>query len=97
MNVSTPTEFRDARPRAEKRAAIERDTRPRTTLSFYRYVKIADPIEFRLRLLSAWTPLGCLGRIYVAHEGINAQMNVLTENFEASRRKRNCIGSAIFT
>jgi len=83
MNLATPTEFRDVRSRAEKRAAVAADTRPRTTLSFYRYVKIVDPIEFRLRLLAAWTPLGCLGRIYVAHEGINAQMNVLTENFEA--------------
>jgi UPF0176 protein len=83
MNVITPTQFRDARPRAEKRAAVQSDLRPRTTLSFYRYVKIADPVAFRLRLLSAWTPLECLGRIYVAHEGINAQMNVLSSNFDA--------------
>ena len=83
MNVSTPTEFRDARPRMEKRAAVAQDTRPRTTLSYYRYVKIADPVEFRLRLLTAFTPFGCLGRIYVAAEGINAQMNVLTEHFDA--------------
>ena len=83
MNVSTPAEFRDARPRSEKRAFVQSDTRARTTLSFYRYVKIVDPVEFRLRLLIAFAPLECLGRIYVAHEGINAQMNVPSANFEA--------------
>jgi len=46
------------------------------TLSFYRYVKIADPEAFRSRLLAKWSELDCMGRIYVAHEGINAQMNV---------------------
>lgn len=58
------------------------DNRPRTTVSFYRYVKVADPVEFRERLLQKWSEIGCLGRIYVAHEGINAQMNVPKENWE---------------
>ena len=86
MAYSTPTlhnSFKDVRPRAEKRAAVLADVRPRTTLSFYKYVKIADLVAFRLVLLSKFTELGCLGRIYVAHEGINAQMNVPTEAFEA--------------
>jgi UPF0176 protein len=83
MNLETPRQFRDARPRHEKRAAVLADVRPRTTLSFYRYVKIADPVAFRLRLLAAFSSYECLGRIYVAHEGINAQMNVLSSNFEA--------------
>ncbi len=74
---------KDARPRAEKRAAIAADTRPRTTLSFYRYVRLVDPAAFRVRLLEAMLPLDCLGRIYVANEGINAQMNVPTEHFAA--------------
>jgi len=83
MNVSTPAKFIDARPRAEKRAAISAEVRLRTTLSFYKYVKINDPVAFRLALLTKLTALGCLGRIYVAPEGINAQMNVPTENFVA--------------
>lgn len=81
MNLTTPTRFVDARPRSEKRAVVMADTRPRTTLSFYRYVKIADPVAFRLALLTKLSELDCLGRIYVATEGINAQMNVPTENF----------------
>ncbi len=81
MNVATPSKFIDARPRAEKRATVLADTRPRTTLSFYKYVKIADPAAFRLALLARFTELQCLGRIYVAEEGINAQMNVPEGNF----------------
>ncbi len=77
-----PAITKDLRPRSEKRQAALGDVRPRTTLSFYRYVKIADPIGFRQRLLLAWTEMGCLGRIYIAHEGINAQMNVPKENWE---------------
>ena len=73
---------RDLRSRAQKKSDAAADTRPRTTLSFYRYVKIADPAAFRERLVTTWTELGCMGRIYVAHEGINAQMNVPTEHFE---------------
>lgn len=72
----------DTRSREEKRAAALADARPRTTLSFYRYVRIADPVSFRVRLLSKWSELECLGRIYVASEGINAQMNVPTEHWE---------------
>lgn len=73
---------KDLRSRAEKRAAAAADTRPRTTLSFYRYVQIADPEEFQMRLFDRWSALDCMGRIYVAHEGINAQMNVPTENWD---------------
>lgn len=75
------TILKDLRPRSEKRKAALADTRPRTTLSFYRYVNIVDPEAFRLRLLTKWSELGCMGRIYVAHEGINAQMNVPKENW----------------
>jgi UPF0176 protein len=48
----------------------------RITVSFYRYVQIANPQDFRDTLFEMWSQLNCLGRIYVAHEGINAQMNV---------------------
>lgn len=54
---------------------------PRQTLSFYRYVKIADPNKFRDTLYSQWSTLGALGRIYVSQEGINAQMNVPKSNY----------------
>lgn len=78
----TTTYKRDLRPRAEQKAAIENDGVARTTLSFYQYVAIADPESLRAELLDRWSALGCLGRIYVAHEGINAQMNVPTHHWD---------------
>lgn len=72
--------------RAEERAAlIEEAGKNRLTLSFYAYAKISDPQEFRNNLFRAWNPLDALGRIYVAHEGINAQMSVPAENFDLFR------------
>lgn len=72
---------KDLRSRGEKREAVKLDTRLRKTVSFYRYVQLSDPEAFRLKLLSKWSELECLGRIYVAKEGINAQMNVLTQRW----------------
>lgn len=69
-------------PRAELKKRVLEEKIPRTTFSFYRYVRIADPKAMRDELLEKLTELGCLGRIYVASEGINAQMNVPTVNFE---------------
>jgi UPF0176 protein len=58
------------------------DENPRTTVSFYQYHPIADPAELRDALYEKLDELGVLGRIYVAHEGINAQISVPTENFQ---------------
>ena len=54
----------------------------RKTLSFYRYVKIEHPKAMRDMLFDKFAELKCLGRIYVAEEGINAQMNVPEHNWE---------------
>ncbi|AZI56239.1 rhodanese-related sulfurtransferase [Epilithonimonas vandammei] len=71
---------------AEERARlIDEAGQERLTLSFYAYAKIEDPKKFRDDLFIAWNALDALGRIYVAHEGINAQMSVPAENFEAFR------------
>ncbi len=71
---------------AEERAElIDQAGKQRLTLSFYAYAKIEDPQQFRNELFLAWNALDALGRIYVAHEGINAQMSVPAENFEAFR------------
>jgi len=71
---------------AEERAElIDQAGKQRLTLSFYAYAKIEDPKKFRDDLFIAWNALDALGRIYVAHEGINAQMSVPAENFEAFR------------
>jgi UPF0176 protein len=70
----------------ELRARLEAEGFPRTTLSFYRYVQLADPVALRNELYSEWEALGVLGRIYLAHEGINAQLSVPTHHFEAFRK-----------
>jgi len=59
------------------------DNTPRTTVSFYKYHQIEDPHVFRDALFARWSDLGVLGRTYIASEGINAQISVPTENFEA--------------
>lgn len=58
---------------------LAQETFKRRTISFYRYVKIKDPVEFRDMLFVQWNAMQCFGRIYVAREGINAQMS-LPEN-----------------
>ena len=71
---------------AEERAKlIDEAGKDRLTLSFYAYAKIEDPKKFRDDLFIAWNALDALGRIYVAHEGINAQMSVPADQFEAFR------------
>ena len=71
---------------AEERAIMIDDAgKQRLTLSFYAYAKIQDPKKFRDDLFVAWNKLDALGRIYVANEGINAQMSIPEENLEAFR------------
>ena len=54
----------------------------RTTVSFYRYFEIQDPQQFRDELYKRLFELNVFGRIYVAREGINAQVSVISKNFE---------------
>ncbi len=69
---------------AEERAALlDQARQKRLTLSFYQYAKIGNPQLFRDYLFIHWDALDVLGRIYVAHEGINAQLSVPQENFQA--------------
>lgn len=69
--------------RAEQKQNALRDKRPRTTISWYRYVQLEDPGSFRDRLYEQFSRWGCFGRIYVASEGVNAQMNVPNEHWAA--------------
>lgn len=59
------------------------ETEPRTTVSFYRYFFIEDPKAFRDKLFLELNALSVFGRVYVAHEGINAQVSVPAKNFDA--------------
>jgi UPF0176 protein len=70
---------------------LQAATEPRTTLSFYKYHKIADPKEFRDDLYKRWSALGVMGRAYVAHEGINAQISVPSHGFDALKADLDAI------
>lgn len=71
--------------RRELKRRMEQDTTPRTTISFYNYTPITDPQQFRNDLYRAFADLGVLGRIYVAEEGMNAQLTVPTDSLESFR------------
>lgn len=65
----------------ERAELIDQSGKQRLTLSFYAYAHIEDPKQFRDSLFLAWNPLEVLGRIYVATEGINAQLSLPADNF----------------
>lgn len=65
----------------EREKLIEEAGMERLTLSFYTYAHIDNPQQFRDELFIKWNELDALGRIYVAREGINAQMSVPAINF----------------
>ena len=64
---------------------LEKEGFRRITLSFYRYVILENLDILRDELYAEWEELGVLGRIYIAREGINAQLSVPEHNFEKFR------------
>jgi UPF0176 protein len=69
--------------RKELKEHIKNDPTPRITISFYCYFKINEPEIFRNKLYEQLKELAVLGRIYLAHEGINAQISLPTGNLDA--------------
>ncbi|WP_306351352.1 rhodanese-related sulfurtransferase [Flavobacterium sp. '19STA2R22 D10 B1'] len=77
---------------AEERAVmIDEAGKQRLTLSFYAYAHLLNPQEFRNELFLAWNPLEVLGRIYVANEGINAQMSLPADRFHEFKKHLDSI------
>lgn len=71
---------------AELKKLLYAETEHRTTISFYRYFPVDDPKLFRDDLYKALNALKVFGRIYVASEGINAQISVPDSHVEAFRQ-----------
>jgi len=71
----------------ELKKRILESTEPRTTISFYKYAKIGNPQVFRDHIYIHFDAVGVLGRIYVATEGINAQISVPSKNLDAFRKE----------
>ena len=61
---------------------LEQEKFQRTTLSFYKYVIIEDPFALRKDLFLKWDNLKVKGRIYIAKEGINAQLSCPKPNWD---------------
>jgi len=55
----------------------------RTTISFYKYFNIDEVQSFRDNLYIAFVALDVYGRVYIAQEGINAQISLPTSNVQA--------------
>jgi UPF0176 protein len=77
---------------AKERAALIKEAgKDRLTISFYKYALIKNTEIFRNHMFLAWDELDVLGRIYIANEGINAQLSVPAENFEAFKNHLDSI------
>ncbi len=76
---------------AELKKRLETDAEKRTTISFYQYHPIENPREFRDKFYENLENLGVLGRIYVAAEGVNAQISIPEKNFQKFKEYLNSI------
>ncbi len=68
---------------AELKKRLYEETVHRVTISFYQYFFIENPQMFRDELYKHLKELGVFGRIYVATEGINAQISVPENHFDS--------------
>ena len=66
----------------ERAALIDEAGTDRLTISFYQYATIGNPQVFRDTLFIKCESIDVLGRIYVAHEGINAQLSLPADKFK---------------
>ena len=72
---------------AEERAQIiDKNSQERITLSFYKYFNLGNPSLFRDHLFVLWSKMDVLGRIYIAKEGINAQLSVPKERLDRFKK-----------
>jgi UPF0176 protein len=76
---------------AELKKLLYAETEHRTTISCYQYFKIDAPQLFRDEMYKALNVLKVFGRIYIATEGINAQISVPDSNVDAFKTYLNTI------
>lgn len=69
--------------RHELKKRMEESAEKRMTISFYQYHQLQDPQAFRDHLYASWTLLGVMGRVYIATEGINAQISLPETNLSS--------------
>lgn len=64
---------------------LEEEGLERTTISFYKYHYITDPSLTRDNMYTDFESIGVLGRVYLAKEGVNAQISVPSIHVEKFR------------
>lgn len=77
--------------RKELKKRLEESNEKRITLSYYKYFNIINPQLFRDHLFYLYQQVGVLGRIYVAREGVNAQISVPEVQWDAFLEEHNSI------
>ncbi len=61
---------------------LKQDPTQRITISYYTYHPIKNPVFFRDHLYVNYDKLEVKGRVYIAHEGVNAQISVPNKNLD---------------
>ena len=75
----------------ERSKILDASNQKRITLSFYQYAKIKNPKSFRDELFIFWNSIDVLGRIYIAKEGVNAQLSLPEEKIKNFTEHLNSI------
>ena len=70
------TELYNKKNKDDLRLELQKEDFKRITISFYRYVNLTDIDLLRDELYIEWRSLNILGRVYIATEGINAQLSI---------------------
>ena len=84
--MSNDTQLYDNPSTEEQTEPIYQPGVKRLTLSFYKYHNITNPDIFRDHVYTQWHTLNILGRIFIAHEGINAQLSVAAHEFDIFKK-----------
>ncbi len=75
----------------ELKLRLLQEEESRITISFYKYARIDDCTELRDHLYKTLNDLNVFGRIYIAEEGINAQISVPQSSLESFKTFINSI------
>ena len=68
---------------------LKKENFRRITLSFYKYIELNELEKLRNTLFLEWKQMNILGRVYIASEGINAQISIPENNIESFKYSIN--------
>ena len=80
--ILTKNELYNKKNKEDLKKKLGSEEFKRETYSFYKYVNLQNIEELRDKLYVEWNALEILGRIYIAQEGINAQISIPEYNIK---------------